>query len=358
MDGNIKIIQTGNIGRSRASSTFLIMKIAIHYRENSLAESWIEYCKKNKIDYKIVNCYSSDIIKQMDDCQVLLWNWVYWHSRDVLIAKQLIYSLEASGKIVYPNTKTCQFFDDKIGQKYLMEALHLPLINTEVFFYKKDAIDWIKSATFPKVFKLRGGASSVNVKLVKNKKNALRLVRKSFGRGFSSEDRFSNFNDRLRRFKKSKNLTNFIHLLKGVIRIFYPNEHAKVMPRERSYIYFQDFLPGNKFDIRVVVIGDYALAMKRMVRKNDFRASGSGNSILDPEQIDPEFILLAFEVNDKLNMQSVAFDFLSHEGKKYLVEMSYNFVTFEWPGYWDRDGKFHNEPFSVPKHVLENTIKN
>ena len=46
--------------------------------------------------------------------------------------------------------------------------------------------------------------------------------------------------------------------------------------REKCYFYVQDFIPNNNFDIRVIVVCDKAFAIKRYVRKNDFRASGSG----------------------------------------------------------------------------------
>lgn len=44
------------------------MKIAIHHSKGSFSERWITYCQKKGIDYKIVNCYESDIINQLKDC--------------------------------------------------------------------------------------------------------------------------------------------------------------------------------------------------------------------------------------------------------------------------------------------------
>ena len=42
---------------------------------------------------------------------------------------------------------------------------------------------------FPKVFKLRGGAGAANVKLVKSKRDFIKLINKAFGRGFSQFNR-------------------------------------------------------------------------------------------------------------------------------------------------------------------------
>ena len=41
--------------------------IAIH-KSSGFAERWIAYCQQENIDYKIVNCYDSDIIEQLKDC--------------------------------------------------------------------------------------------------------------------------------------------------------------------------------------------------------------------------------------------------------------------------------------------------
>jgi len=82
------------------------MIIGIHNRYNSYSNRWIEYCKENSIQYKIVNCYDNDIIQQLDECNALLWHYYQEDYRDLLFAKQLLFSLEHSGKIVFPNFAT------------------------------------------------------------------------------------------------------------------------------------------------------------------------------------------------------------------------------------------------------------
>ena len=39
--------------------------IAIHHRKGSFSEGWINYCGQNKITYKLVDCFSNDIIDQL-----------------------------------------------------------------------------------------------------------------------------------------------------------------------------------------------------------------------------------------------------------------------------------------------------
>ena len=134
-----------------------------------------------------------------------------------------------------------------------------------------------------------------------------------------------------------------VDLIKGVGNIFYPPGFSKVMGREKGYVYFQDFIPDNDHDIRVVVIDNKAFAIKRLVRKNDFRASGSGQILYEKELFNESTIKLAFDLADKLKGQSIAFDFVYDNGIPKLLEISYGFVPEGYdqcPGYWDRSLKW------------------
>jgi glutathione synthase/RimK-type ligase-like ATP-grasp enzyme len=269
-----------------------------------------------------------------------MWHHHHANYKDTLFAKQLLYSLEQKGMKVFPNFNTTWHFDDKVGQKYLLEAIKAPSVPSFVFYSKKEALKWINNTTFPKVFKLRGGAGSANVKLAKTKSQAKKFIKKAFGRGFSQFDRLGHLKERFSRFRQGKD--SFIGVCKGFARLFIPTEFAKMYHREKGYVYFQEFIPNNSFDIRVVVVGDKATAEKRFVRKNDFRASGSGEFSYD--DINTDAIKIAFDAAEKLKLQSVAFDFILDNNKPLIVEMSYGFGVkgvSNAPGYWDKDLNWH-----------------
>lgn len=335
------------------------MKIAIHHRENCFSDRWIEYCQQNKINYKLVNCYDSDIIKQLEDCDALMWHHHHFNYKDVLFAKQLLYSVELSGKKVFPNFNTGWHFDDKLGQKYLFEAMGVPYVATNVFYEKADAIDWIKSTTFPKVFKLRGGAGALNVSLVRSKKEAISVTNKAFGSGFSQFDRFGYLKDKIRKIRAG-NEPFFLGILKGVAMLFIPIEFTKMRGKEKGYVYFQDFIPNNAFDVRVVVVGNKAFANKRINRMDDFRASGSRNYLFDKNEIDERCIQIAFEVSKKLNSQSTYYDFVFDEANNPLIlEISYCSVVHKYdkcPGYWDENLNFYEGKFNPQYWHMEDMI--
>jgi hypothetical protein len=241
------------------------MKLAIHSNRNSFSDRWIEFCKAKAIPFKIVDCFRSDIIAQLGDCDALMWHFHQGNPKDIVFAKQLLWSLQAAGKKVFPDFSTCWHFDDKLGQKYLLEALGSPIVPTWVFYEKQQALQWAGQAEFPKVFKLRGGAGSQNVRLVSSAKHAVQLINKAFGKGFPAYDAWNSLKERWRKYKLGR--TGFRDVLKGMVRFIVPPRYAQVMGREVGYIYFQEFIPDNTYDIRIVVIGDKAFGIKRMVRK-------------------------------------------------------------------------------------------
>jgi glutathione synthase/RimK-type ligase-like ATP-grasp enzyme len=336
------------------------MKVAINHRKGSFSDRWIVYCEKNNIDYKIVNAFDSDIIQQVNDCDVFMWHHHHNEFKDVLTAKRILFALEHSGIKVFPDFKTSWHFDDKVAQKYLFEAIDAPIVPSHVFYDKENAISWARTAIYPKVFKLKGGAGASNVKLVKNEKEAIKLIKRSFGSGFSQFDKLGYLHDSIQKYKTSQ--VKFIVVVKACARLFMTTGFAKMQPPEKGYIYFQDFIPDNDSDLRVIIIDGKAFAVKRMVRNDDFRASGSGIAVYDKNEIDHECIKIAFEVNNQLSSMSVAFDFVwDKEGKPYLIELSYGFkVDFydQCPGYWDENLQWYEGTFNPQEWIISALLQN
>lgn len=336
------------------------MKIAIHHREGSFSDRWITYCQRENIPYKIVDCFQSDIIMQLCDCDALMWHHHHSAYKDVLVAKNILFALEHAGIKVFPDFRTSWHFDNKVAQKYLLEAVHAPLVPSYVFYSKDEALSWVKTVDFPKVFKLRGGAGAANVKLIKSRRKAIKLVHRAFKKGFPQFDQYGNLKEKYNKFRLGKE--TFLGLLKGVARLFIKTQYAKMHSNEIGYVYFQEFIPNNDYDIRVIVIGEKAFAIKRKVRKNDFRASGSGNVLFNKEDINVECIKIAFDLNQKIGSQSIAYDFVFDEGKcPLVVEISYGFAVSFYdfcPGYWDvnlcwNEGKFNPQEWMVEELIKE-----
>lgn len=334
------------------------MKVAIHHRKGSFSERWIQYCEENNINFKIVDCFDNNIIETTRGCDILLWHYHHAVFEDSLIAKEILFSLEHAGVKVYPNWETQWHFDNKVAQKYLLEAIDAPLVPSYVFYDREKALKWAKSTSYPKVFKLKGGAGSKNVLLVKDVRDCKAIINKAFGKGFLQYTIKNAIKDDWLRFKKTK---KSINLLKAFGRIFIKPEFVRKQSREKGYVYFQKFIPNNEFDIRIIVVDGKAFGIKRIVRENDFRASGSGVIIYEKHQIDLECVEIAFKVNSKLNAQSIAFDFVfDSNSKPLIVEISYGFLASAYDlceGYWDSDLNWYDEKVIPQYWILDNIIR-
>jgi len=336
------------------------MKLAIHHRPGSFSDRWITYCRSNNIPYKIVNCYEFDLLDQIRDCSGLMWHWHHADYREQNFARQLIFSVEAMDIKVFPSFKTCWHFDDKVGQKYLLESINAPLVPSFVFYDSSSALRWIEYTDFPKVFKLRGGAGAQNVQLVNSKAQAQKLVKKAFASGFPLVSSWSGLKQQVWVLKRDKNYKAFVQFIEASFSLLMPQKQFKLLPSQKGYLYFQDFIPENKFDDRIVVIGSRAIAVRRYNRKNDFRASGSGVKSYDPEQFNKDAIRTAFGISDKIGCQSMAYDFIYAGSIIKLVEISYGFVMGEFydrcPGYWDQNLNWHYDNVDPQKYIIEDFL--
>jgi len=334
------------------------MKIAIHYNKMHFSQGWIDYCKENEIDFKIVDCYDTNIIEKLRDFDILMWHHDHINSKDTRFAKQLLFSLEMAGKIVFPDFRTNWHFDDKLGQKYLLEAIDAPMVASYAFYSKIDALRWAKGAIFPKVFKLRGGSGSDNVRLVKTRKDAVKLIKKAFGTGFSRYNSWGSLKERWRKYRAGKEKLK--EVFDGIFRLIIPTPYSYIQGRDRGYIYFQDFISNNTHDIRVTYVNNKCFALRRKVRPADFRASGGGMIEYDMSQIPIKALRIAFDVATQLTLQTAAFDFVVLNGEPKIIEMSYGFGYDEDQynhGYWDNNLNYYPGTFNPYGWMIEGLIE-
>lgn len=334
------------------------MMLAIHESSAGFHPRWAAYCQERAIPFRLVDCYRSDLIQQLRGCDGLLWHHGHSSVPDILIARKVLFALEQAGLKVFPNFRTAWHFDDKIAQKYLFEAAGLPLVPAYSFVRKEDALSWAEQAEFPKVFKLRHGAGSTGVRLVRDQCSARRLISRAFGRGFPLYDPLGSLVERA--YKVRRGLLRYRSLANGIARLVWPPRFSTIVGRQRDCIYFQDFVPGNTWDTRVIVIGRRAFAIRRLVRPGDFRASGSGLIEYARELFDLSCVELAFTAADTIGSDCAALDFVQDEsGTWRILEISFGFAAEGYDacsGYWDRDLVWHAGPFNPQGWIIEELI--
>lgn len=335
------------------------LSLAIDDRPGSFSDRWAERARELGIRYQLVDCLESGIIPELAKHDGLLWHFNHRAFADLLVARHVIRAAEELGLLVFPSTDTCWSFDDKVAQKYQLEAVGAPLAQTDVFFSEQAALAWIETAEFPRVLKLRGGAGSANVRLVRDRSEARSLTRLAFGRGLTGRGILPG--DAMLRLGRARARKDLLGVLLRAPRTLAQHWRENRQERsERGYIYFQEFLPGNAFDTRVTVIGRRAFAFTRNVRPHDFRASGGGFFVYDIARINLECVRIAFRTAARLRSQSAAFDFaFDREGKPRILEVSFGYlahVVHACLGYWDDALRFVEGHFWPQDVILEDLL--
>jgi glutathione synthase/RimK-type ligase-like ATP-grasp enzyme len=300
-------------------------------------------------------------MNQLREASALLWHINHGAATDLLMGRHVLNAAELLGLVVFPDWATQWHFDDKIAQKYMLEAIEAPLIPSYVFFDLKSACDWIDNTSFPKVFKLRRGSGSRNVRLVRTSGEARRLARKAFGVGYRPSGALlgSVSSWKVQKARREGRLWEF---LRGVPRKARNRLVLDFMlGRERGYVYFQEFIPNNQFDTRVTVIGHRGFIFHRRVRTGDFRASGSGQIVYGREATDPECLRSAFQVARRIGAQSMAFDFVQGTGgRPQILEVSFGFASkpvYDCGGFWDLGLHWHESPIWPEHAILEDVLQ-
>lgn len=309
-------------------------------------ETYKRILNYNNIDFIEVHIDQSDFWEKVKKVDLFMFPWAHVDDHRQIV-NSILPVLENYLSIkCFPNLDTCWHFDDKIKEYYLMNSLGYPMIESWIFWDKKNALDWAERVEYPVVFKLKNGAGSRNVVLITKKKEAIKIINKMFGRGI-----LSSYGIPHRGKVKYKDFENFLRYKADQ---YFLNKVRGIKPTiwqtEKNYVLFQRFLPNNSFDTRVTVIGNRGFAMRRFVRNNDFRASGSGKWDLDRNNVDLRTVELAMKISRELKFQSMAYDFLyDDKGNPQVCEMSWTYPDDLEQGYWDENLNWHDLQF-IPSY--------
>ncbi len=338
------------------------MKIAIHKREGSFSDRWITYCQENGIDHIEVNCHLDTVLELLIAEKVthLMWHINHADDTDIQIFPYVMNAADAMGIKTFPNFNARWHFDDKIAQLYFLTSFNQPLVPSYVLFDKQEALKKMKSIKYPIVAKLKRGAGGSNVRLIHDYHEASSYVEKMFSTGISPHSvALGNLKYKI---GVAKEIRSPVLLLRKVLGYFYKSIfQQKSLGNEKGYFYYQKFLPNNHYDTRIIVVGDKAVGIVRLNRKNDFRASGSGRMVYDVNKIDTAMVDIAFKLKDKSHYDCLAFDFVYDEKKQpKIIEICFGFCMSshgKCGGYWDSKLNFHKEKLNLQYEMMRHFCK-
>lgn len=344
------------------------MRVVINQRGGNIHSTswnypWKEYLAENHIDYDLVDLFSVNAIEALKNYDILLWHFGQYSLASMLEARSILYSAKMLGLKVFPDFNDAWHFDDKVAEMYALQAVGAPIPKSLVYYRMSDLKQAVEDGKveYPVVAKLRTGSGSHNVKLIRNKAQLLRYARRMFGRGFDPAP--SLLYKASSNIRSSHNKATFMAKLKRVPEFLRTRRGAKQFPNEKGYVYLQEFIPNDGYDMKIVVVGDKLSGLHRPTRSHDFRASGGGEVLYNKELFTDNIIKSAFAAADALGVKCVGFDYVvdKRTGEGKIVEMSYGFshtAVMGLGGWFDRDCNWHEGALNAPEELLKNILSN
>ena len=288
---------------------------------------WTKYCRfleHNSFEYEFYNIHAHDWIERAEEYDIILGFFpnAFWHLQEM---REKYYFLETFlGKTTYPSAGHANLYEDKNLEAYIAKAHGLQFANTYVSHDKEDALHLVETLEYPFVSKIVPGSGSMGVEMVHNPTQARKIVEQAFSR-----------NGR---------------------RTFYNSF------RQKNYVYFQDYVPNDGYDIRAVVVGEkWGFGYYRKVLEGDFRASGMDQ--IEKRGLPEEALQIGRQVNEIVKSPMLAVDMVHGlDGQYYIIEFSPiclmrkpdQMLVNNVPGYYvfDEDGSFHFEATRYWPHDL------
>jgi glutathione synthase/RimK-type ligase-like ATP-grasp enzyme len=224
--------------------------------------------------------------------------------------------LSLAGAHVVPEFHFLRAHHNKVFLEMLRKVSRIPEANTlssQVFGTYEDFTK--QSLKYPCVVKQSYGYASLGVKLLPNKQVARRVVKKM------SKSRLS--------------LITIKELVKRWVRKNYVPYSL-----HRKKIITQEFIPDLTHDYKVLLYGNRVFVVRREVRDNDFRASGSGR-LSWPNDIPNTLLDFAWRLYSGFDVPHISLDIAEIGQVFHLIEaqfVDFGTVTLEGSDHhWQRD---------------------
>ncbi len=255
---------------------------------------WTKYCRfldKNSFHYDFYNIHACDWIENAKPYDIII-GMPSSDLSDLLEIRSKYFLLEnLLGKTCYPSSFHAYFYENKSLEEYISQISGFPFVTTYISHDKEDALRLVENLTYPMVSKIDPSSASTGVELVRSAKQGRKIVKQAF----STNGR------------------------KVHVNYF----------RQKNYIFFQDYVPNDGYDIRVIVVGNRLFGYYRKVLKGDFRASGMNQ--VEKKALPEKAMRIALEVNKILDSPQLVVDMVHGlEDKYYIIEIS-PFCQMETP---------------------------
>ena len=214
--------------------------------------------------------------------------------------EDIVYGLELAGANVIPGYKYLKAHHNKVFMEILRRELFPDSGGKTLFLGTMEELEAAvenHEIIYPCVLKSAAGAMSKGVMKADNKCELIKTA------------------------KKLSATPNLLYDWKDCIRKYRHKGYVRESTHRNKFI-VQPLIKDLKNDWKVLVYGDKIFVLKRGVRKNDFRASGSHLNYKSGREagVTKEMLDYVYDIYTRMNVPMLSFD-LAYDGQKcYMIE--------------------------------------
>jgi hypothetical protein len=206
-----------------------------HYHTNYMAA-----CREIGVSYQILDVTGDDWIRRIrqTDCDAYL----VWPSAMTPVWKEMLDDRmrlveQELRRILYPTAKEIWLYENKRRTRDWLVANGVPHPRTWIFYNRDEAEAFLKTANLPLVLKTNCGAGASGVYILRNRREAARMVHKAFSTGIATRRNTRNrhwgsvflqeFLPEVREWRMIRIGRSYFGYLKGRVGDFHSGTHLK-----------------------------------------------------------------------------------------------------------------------------------
>ncbi|HOW51891.1 MAG TPA: hypothetical protein PLV42_07595 [bacterium] len=148
-------------------------------------EQYVRSCEELGVPFVRIDLRAADWLRQVKEsgCDGFLLRPPCEIQEQKSIYDERVYFLHRTlGYPVYPSLDEILIYENKRNMSYWLEHHGFPHPKTRVFSMKQEALAFADSTDYPVVFKANVGSAATAVEIVKNRRQARRIINAVFGR--------------------------------------------------------------------------------------------------------------------------------------------------------------------------------
>ncbi|GJQ64318.1 MAG: hypothetical protein SCALA702_33710 [Melioribacteraceae bacterium] len=279
--------------------------------DDNSARRWVNACEAANVEYIVIDFTRADWFEKVNDPRIDYFLvkppgqiTKYKHLFD-----QRLYILsKVMKKPMYPSYEEIIIHENKETLSYFLKAKGIPHPATNLFYYKDEAINFVKNHDLPLVAKTSIGGSGSGVKVLRSVADAEKYITTAFGKGIKKRFGPNRVTGTPKKWfnKAISDIPAAIKKIKNYIA-FYGDA-------QRGFVIFQDYIP-HEYEWRSVMINDSFFAHQK-VKMGDKASGSKGIDYVNP----PESILdFTRNICIENGFKSMAIDIFEDANGNYLV---------------------------------------